>query len=332
MGARRAHHRGATALIRSHSDTLESIDIMNTPWKPHAGIELIAGTPVGGGQDRPARVLMKILAEERLLDVPVQVLNVVGKGGGKAWDYLLERPGNPHVLAISSPPLLTNRLAGIDNYDHAALTPIANLYSEYVAFVVRTDSPIANADDLARRLGTDPASVVVSLATALGTTNHIALARVTMQAGGDVRALAMHVFDSARYAVEDCVAGKADVAAVSAVSAVPEIAEGKLRPIAVTSPQRLGGLFADAPTFAERSIDCIEGTWRGVVAPPGLSAEQTRFWEQTLARATRSPDWNAELERQYWMASFMDAAQCAQFMDRERDNLRSSMTQLGLLE
>ena len=303
-----------------------------TSWKPHAGIELIAGTPIGGGQDRPARVLMKIMAEERLLDVPVQVLNVVGKGGGKAWDYLLERPGNPHVLAISSPPLLTNRLAGIDNYDHAALTPIANLYSEYVAFVVRTSSSITNVEDLVRRLGADPASVVVSLATALGTTNHIALARVAMHAGGDVRALAIRVFDSARYAVEDCMAGNAEVAAVSAVSAAPEIADGKLRPIAVTSPQRLGGLFANAPTFAERSIDCIEGTWRGVVAPPGLSADQTKFWEQALARATRSADWNAELERQYWIASFMDAARCTQFMDQERASLQASMKQLGLIK
>ena len=306
---------------------------MNTnPWKPQSEIQLIAGTPVGGGQDRPARVLMKVLADHGLVDAPMQVLNVVGKGGGKAWDYLIERPANPHVLAISSPPLITNRLAGIDNYDHAQLTPIANLYAEYVAFVVRTESRITDARDLYRRLGADPASVTVSLATALGTTNHIALARIALQAGGDVRSLAIRVFDSARYAVEDLVAGNAEVAAVSAVSAAPEIAEGKLRPLAVTSPERLGGLFAAAPTFAELSIDCVEGTWRGVVAPAGLSAAQTAFWEQTLARATSTSDWTAELGRQYWLASFMGAAQCTEFLDRERVSLRTSMTDLGLIK
>ena len=306
---------------------------MNTnTWKPQREVQFIAGTPVGGGQDRPARVLMKVLADHGLVDVPMKVLNIVGKGGGKAWDYLLEHPGDPHVLAISSPPLITNRLAGVDDYDHAALTPIANLYAEYVAFVVRTDSRISDARDLFRRLGADPAGVTVSLATALGTTNHIALARIALQAGGDVRALAIRVFDSARYAVEDLVAGNAEVAAVSAVSAAPEIAEGKLRPLAVTSPERLGGLFADAPTFAELSIDCVEGTWRGVIAPSALDAAQTMFWEQTLARATRTSDWTTELGRQYWLASFMGAAQCTQFLDRERVNLRTSMTQLGLIK
>lgn len=300
-------------------------------WTPQGEVQIIAGTPVGGGQDRPARVLARIIAAQSLLPVPIDVLNVVGKGGGKAWDYLLERPGNPHVLAISSAPLLTNRLAGIDSYDHAALTPIANLYDEYVAFVVRTDSAIADARDLYRRLGADPGSVTVSLATALGTTNHIALARVAMQAGGDVRGLAIRVFDSARYAVEDLIRGNAEVAAVSAVSAAPEIEQGKLRPLAVTARERLGGLFAAAPTFAELGIDCVEGTWRGVVAPPGLTAAQVAFWEQTLARATRTADWSAELTRQYWVDSFMNAAACAAFLDRERAQLEVAMAGLGLL-
>ena len=305
--------------------------MVTTIWKAETEVELIAGTPVGGGQDRPARLLMKVLADERLLDVGVKVLNVVGKGGGAAWDYLRARPGNAHVLAISSPPLLTNRLAGIDDYDHAELTPIANLYSEYVAFVVRTESRITDARDLYERLGTDPGRVTVSLATALGTTNHLALARVALQAGGDVDALAIRVFDSARYAVDDLLAGHAEVAAVSAVTAAPEIAQGKLRTLAVTAPERIGGLFAGAPTFAELGIDCIEGTWRGVVAPSGLSASQVTYWEQRLRAATRSVDWTAELGRQYWIDSFMGATECTAFLDRERENLRASMTRLGFL-
>jgi putative tricarboxylic transport membrane protein len=300
-------------------------------WTPQHPVALIAGTPLGGGQDRPARVLSKVLADERLLEVPVHVINIVGKGGGKAWDYLLEHAADPHVLAISSPPLLTNPLVGESDYDHAALTPIANLYTEYVAFVARADSAITSAAELLQRLGKDPGSVTVSLATALGTTNHIALARVTMQAGGDVRAAAIRVFDSARYAVEDVVAGHAEVAAVTAVSAAPEIAEGKLRPLAVSAPERLGGLFAGTPTFQELSIDCIEGTWRGVLAPAGISDAQSAFWEHLLRTATRSADWRAELSRQYWVDCFMDAAACRSFLDQERANLRATMTRLGLV-
>jgi putative tricarboxylic transport membrane protein len=71
-------------------------------WNPQHEIELVAGTPPGGGQDRPARALVKVLAEERLVDVPVKVSNIVGKGGGAAWEYLLSHPNDAHILAVKS--------------------------------------------------------------------------------------------------------------------------------------------------------------------------------------------------------------------------------------
>ena len=301
-------------------------------WKPEREIEIVAGTPPGGGQDRPARTLIKILQEQRLLAVPMKVSNIVGKGGGAAWDYLLAHPSDPHVLAINSPPLLTNRLFGISDYDHAELTPLVNLYTEYVAFVVRTDSTIADAAELKRRLGANPGSVTISLATALGTTNHIAAAQIVRQAGGDVGALSIRVFDSARFAVADVIAGNAEVAAVSAVSAAPEITEGKLRPLAVTGPQRLPGIFAAASTLTENAVDCVMGTWRGVLAPAGISTAQREFWEQAFAAATRSAEWNSELASQYWVSSFMTGPEYTAFLDRERASLRTALNELGLLK
>jgi putative tricarboxylic transport membrane protein len=297
----------------------------STSWRPGRDIELIAGTPPGGGQDRPARALVDIFAARQLLDQPVRVINLPGKGGGAAWDYVLARPGEAHCLAINSPPLLTNRLAGVSDYDHAELTPIATLYTEYVAFVVPTDCPIRSATDLADRLGADPASVTVSLATALGTSNHIALAAIARQRGADPNELSIRVFDSARYAVADVLAGNAEVAAVSAVSADPELADGRLRALAVTAPERLGGHFASAPTWAELSIDCVIGTWRGVIAPAGISPEQCAFWEETLLQATRDPKWRTELARQYWIDMFLGADATRAFLDAERTQLETAL-------
>jgi putative tricarboxylic transport membrane protein len=300
-------------------------------WKPQHEIELVAGTPPGGGQDRPARALMKLFAEERLIDVPIRVSNIVGKGGGAAWDHLRAHPGDPHVLAINSAPLLTNRLIGVSDYDHRDLTPIANLYTEYVVFAARADSSIRDAQNLQRRLGAAPGSITIALATALGVTNHIAAARIAMLGGGDPKKLALHVFDSARFAVADVVAGKAEVAAVTAVSAAPEITEGKLRTLAATAPERLPGIFAATPTFAECGIDCVRGTWRGVIAPEGLSAAQIAFWEQTLSRAIATSQWQAELASQYWLASYLDSASCTAFLDQDKAELRDELGALGLL-
>jgi len=198
-------------------------------WRPIREVELVAGTPPGGGQDRPARALIEVLEKFGLVGQTVRLTNIPGRGGGNAWDYLRTKGGDPHVLAVNSPTIISNKLLGVSDFDYDALTPIANLYTEYPIFIVRSDSSIANVGELMRRLKADAGKVRIALATAIGNTNHIALARLTRHAGGDVRALKIDVFDSARYAIAHVVEGKAELGTITAVSAVPELEKGQLR-------------------------------------------------------------------------------------------------------
>ena len=156
-------------------------------WQPRQEIELVAGTPAGGGQDRPARALLQVLAAEGLIDVPARLTNIPGRGGGNAWDHLARHTGNPHVVAINSPTLITNRQLGVSDFDDRALTPLATLYTEYIAFLVRADSAISDGAALLARLRR-PADITIAMATARGNTNHMALGRLARHAGADPRA------------------------------------------------------------------------------------------------------------------------------------------------
>ena len=49
-------------------------------WRPEREVEIVAGTPPGGGLDRTARALSKVLESRRLLDMPVKVTNMPGDG------------------------------------------------------------------------------------------------------------------------------------------------------------------------------------------------------------------------------------------------------------
>ncbi|MGQ0752645.1 MAG: tripartite tricarboxylate transporter substrate binding protein, partial [Betaproteobacteria bacterium] len=139
---------------------------MSTPaWRPNAEVEIIVGTPPGGGQDRPARALIRVLEADRLITVPMKLTNIPGKGGGNAWDALRSRARDPHVLSISSAPLLTNRLLGVTDYDHTGLTPVAHLYAEYLAFVVRADSKIETGGAFLDALKRDPGAFEIAIAT-----------------------------------------------------------------------------------------------------------------------------------------------------------------------
>ena len=300
-------------------------------WRPQREIEFVAGTPPGGGQDRPARALIEVLTANHLLEVPVRLTNCPGRGGGNAWDYLRGKHGDAHVLAINSPTIISNKLLGVSAFDYDALTPIANLYTECPAFLVRADSAIVDLRDLSTRLRKTPTDVAISLATALGNTNHIALSILTQHAGGDPRKLQIAVFDSARDAIAHLVSGKSEVAVVTAVSAVPELEPGVLRTLAISAPQRLDRLFRSVPTLREHGVDCDIGMWRGLVAPGGVPPGAVAFWERTLALATSSPAWRAELSKKYWANTYCIGPKLREFLDQERELTSKALLELGLV-
>ena len=298
-------------------------------WQPSRGIELVAGTPAGGGQDRPARALIGVLQSQHLIDQPISLINIPGRGGGNAWDHLATRPGDAHILAINSPTIISNTLLGISPLAYGDLTPIANLYVEPIAFFVRVDSSLRDARDLLTRLS-DAASLRIALATAIGNSNHIALAKVTEHAGGAVKALPIDVFDSARFAIAHVIDGKAELAVVTAVSGVPELKDEAIRCIAVSAPSRLTGLFAASPTWLELGVACDIGMWRGVIAAPGIDAAARGFWEDKLAAAMRSAEWQAELARQYWTSTFVVGEDLAKFLADETALTAKVLGDLGL--
>jgi len=296
------------------------------PWKPEREVEILAGTPPGGGLDRTARTLGAALAAAN------SVVNVPGDGARKVWKSVDARAGDPHLLCISSPNLTTDFLTGITPFNHDSYTPLAILYNEYIAFVTRSDSSYRSAGDLLKRLRDAAGKVTVALSTAAGNPNHIALAQVTRHTGGDVRAPVIRVFDSALDAVADVVAGNADVAAITAASPVKELEAGTCRALAVSSPTRLGGLYAHTPAWLELGVPCTLGAWRGVHGARGLTPEHVAYWESALADATRAASWAPELERHYWTPMLVTGNALRDHLTREHDEMRTALMALGFIK
>lgn len=304
---------------------------MASGWQPERDIEILAGTPPGGGLDRAARTLLTALESQRLLRVPAKVVNIPGNGARRVWASVDARAGDAHMLCISSPNLATDYLTGVAAFNHDSYTPLAILYNEYIAFVTRSDSSYRSGSDLLMRLRENDSNVTVALSTAAGNPNHIALAQVTRHAGGNVRAPLIRVFDSALDAVADVVAGNADVAAVTAASAVKELDAGTLRALAVSSPVRLAGSYAQTPTWLELGAPCTLGAWRGAHGARGLDAAQIAYWESTLAVATRAESWAGELTRHYWTPMLITGAALRQHLTQEQSEINAMLVALGFM-
>ena len=302
-------------------------------WKPERALQIIAGTPPGGGLDRVARALAKAAAATGLIEAPIEVINVPGDGARRAWThYIDEHPGDGHVVGISSPNLTTDYLVGAANFEHSKYLPIATLVTEYIAFAVTVNSPLKTGADFLNRLGAKPAAVTVALSTALGNPNHVALAQLTRQAGGGVNAPQIRVFDTALDAVADVIAEKSDICAVTAASVLAELNAGRLRMLGITAPERLSGIFAATPTWQEQSADCVIGAWRGVTGPSGLTPEHIAYWETVLRAATMQSVWHEELSRLNWSPMYRDGTALHAYLETERKEFITVLGELGLLK
>lgn len=299
-------------------------------WKPQKSVEIVAMSGPGGANDVIARAIQRHMQQRKLVDVPVTVTNRPGAGGVIAWNYLNQHAGDGGFLSVSPINLLTEHIAGASPITYTDVTPIAQLFNEYVAFSVRPDSPLKTGRDLVQRLRADPASVTFAVAAALGGANHIATALAMKTAGVDVRKLKFVVFTSGPQSLTAVMGGHVDVAVTPVSGAVAQLRAGRTRVIAVSSPRRLYGDFSAVPIWREQGVESVFSSFRGVIGPRGMTRDQIAYWEEVLSRIVQTGEWKQELEKNYWEGSFMASAETVQYLKSEYDRYRPVLAELGL--
>ena len=298
-------------------------------WSPDRNVEIVIGFPPGGGFDKTARGLERLLTANKLVNSSITVINKPGGGQNLAFTYVSQRPGDGHTLCVFGGALLTNQIRGSSRLTHSDFTPIAALINDYTVFAVSAASPIKNGTDLIERLKQDPKSVTIGFAQ-IGGASHLAAARFNQAIGGNAKDLKGVAFGGAASTITSLLGGHIDLATMAASNARVHVAAGTMRVVGAAAPRRLGGALADVPTWKEQGVDLVFGTWRAVMGPKGLSAAQTAYWESALRKVTDTPEWRADLEKNLWVDVFATGKQFRTYLDKEQANLKSVLTDLGL--
>lgn len=300
-------------------------------WKPEKPVEIILNTAPGNSPDRTARAIQRIAQDRRIVEVPLTVSNRVGGGGAVAYTYLNQRAGDGHYIAIASKALLTNNIMG-RGPSYTEFTPIAHLFGEHTVIAVKADSPIKSGRDLVERLKKDPAAHSFGIATSLGNVNHQSVGAVLKEAGVDLRKTRNVIFQSAALGITALLGGHVDVVPAGPGTVAGPLQAGQLRLIAVASPKRAPGLFADVPTWQEQGYNVVVSNWRSIIGPKGLSAPQIAYWERALQRIVETDDWKKELDANHHAAEFLGSADTRRMMDADYAKLKAFLTELELVK
>jgi len=232
------------------------------PSKP---IKIVVNFPPGGAADQIARSVAQPL--QQALGQNVVVENRAGSGGNLGGDAVAKSPPDGYTLLMSSGGMVSvnPHIYARMPFDPAKdLVPVAAAARVLVFLVVRTESPSKDFKAFLADLKANPGQRSFG-SPGNGSSPHLATEMMKSQTG----TFAVHVpYRGAAPALTDLLGGQLDFLFDPGI-AIPHVRSGKLRMIAVGSPQR-SPLFPDVPTLDELGLKGFDAdTVFGFYAPAG---------------------------------------------------------------
>ncbi|HYC47867.1 MAG TPA: tripartite tricarboxylate transporter substrate binding protein [Burkholderiales bacterium] len=321
--ARRFASLAAVLLVAPLSTALAA----QSGWKPDKPVEFVVQAAAGGGSDIFARTMAKIMADEKIVTVPINVVNKPGGSGAVAYSYLRQKKGDPHVIATATGSYITTPVHGHSPVSYKDFTNVAVLCVEDYVGVVRADSPYKSLKDLIaaakqkpnsiRFGGSNPGSSDNIIETRLEKAANVQLNYIPFQSGGEVNAALL--------------GGNIDVASPNPSEATQLMKAGRLRALAMFSPERLEK-WKDIPTAKEQGFDVTLSQFRAVVAAGGLTKEQSLFWQDAMEKLYKSAGFKKYLDDNGLRALLKTGGELEKYFAEQTDFYRDIYTELGLLK
>ena len=292
------------------------------------GLQVMVPNSPGGGYDVTARAAATAM-EDAGLSGAIEVFNLPGAGGTVGLQRVVNDAGDGRLLMSMG----LGVVGSVYSNDSAATlrqtTPIARLTEETEILVVPDDSPYRDLGQLLAAWRANPGAVPVGGGSSVGGPDHLAPMLTAKAAGIDPRAVNYVPYDGGGELLASVLGGKVAVGVSGLGEFADQVESGDLRVLAVTAGQRVPGL--DAPTLREAGVDAEFTNWRGIVAPPGLSAEQRDELVAAVTALQRSPQWREVLARNEWQDAFLPGDGFGAFLAAEDDRVAGVLRELGLV-
>ena len=252
---------------------------------PTRAVRMLVGYAPGGGMDTIARVLAPKLSQA--LGQQFIVENRPGASGGVAAESLVNAPPDGHVLMVAESGTLAlpavNPKVKLDPVKQFAA--VAGVCTLPMAFVVHPAFPAKTTRELIAELKANPRKYTYA-SPGIGTLQHLAFELFKRSAGVE----AIHVpYKGATAMMPDIMNGQVPIGVVSALAAMGPTQAGRIRTLAVTSPERLPTM-PDWPAMAETLPGFSAAPNVFLVAPAGTPARVIERLSAQVRRAVTSRD------------------------------------------
>ncbi|MGE5096656.1 MAG: Bug family tripartite tricarboxylate transporter substrate binding protein [Betaproteobacteria bacterium] len=253
------------------------------PSKP---IRMIIPFAPGGGTDLTGRAIAQKLSE--MWGQPVVVENKAGANGTIGLDLVAKAPPDGYTIGMITGSASVNvSLYKKLPYDLVRdLQPITQATTQPYALVINPQLPVKNLAELVKLSKSRPGGLNYG-SSGTGGLSHLSGALLSSMTGDTFT----HVpYKGGAPAMTDVMGGQIDMLFSTIMQAHPYIQSGRLRAIAVTTPQRSPAL-PDVPTLEESGVAGYEvAGWYGVVTTTGVPRPVVNKLNAAIVKILHMPD------------------------------------------
>jgi tripartite-type tricarboxylate transporter receptor subunit TctC len=260
-----------------------------TSW-PSRPISVIVPYTPGGSTDITARIVGERLSAS--LGQRLVIDNRPGAGGNLGMELTARAAPDGYTLGINTTAHAINMtLFKTLGYDAlGSFEPVALLTENPLVLVVPPNSPAKTVQDLIARAKEKPGALNVAT-SGLGQSTHLAGELFASMAGIK---LTFVPYRGSAPAIADVVAGHVDLMFDTTQSVLPQLADNRLRALAITSAERLP-IAQGIPTVAETVLPgYVAIAWNGLVAPKGTPADIVARLNAETIKAMAEPEITAK--------------------------------------
>ena len=258
---------------------------------PDKPIRLVVGFSAGGPTDLPARAIAEKLGAS--LGQRVVVENKTGAAGQIATQDVLSKPRDGYNLLLcthfESINLALYRNAA---YKLGDIAPVSQISRYYYGVAVASQLPAQTWEAFIAHAKANPGKLYYG-SVGRGSAQEILALELGKLTGIQLTGVA---YKGAAQMMPDLLAGRVHLFVSPTLSVMPHHQTGKLRILAVTSPERLAAA-ADVPTMNEKGIAFVRFGWLGICAGAGTPQPVIGMLNRHVAEAVKSPDYRQLIEK-----------------------------------
>ena len=251
------------ALAFAAATGLASVSMAQPVSYPSKPVKVVVGYAAGGAVDVVARTIGQSLSAS--MGLPFVVENKPGAGTNIAVKSVITAEADGHTLLMAANALAANMsLYQPVPFDaEKELVAVSMIGRVPVVIAANPNVPYANIKQLIEAAKGKPNSIAYG-SPGNGSTPHMAIELFARAAGIDLQ----HIpYRGGAPAITDTIGGQVPLVAINALEALPQVRSGRLKVLAVLSPNRSAN-FPEVPTIAESGFPGFEASvWYGLVAP-----------------------------------------------------------------